>query len=137
MRYIHAMIRTLDLEATIRFFALLGFEQTRIIENEGARYTLVFMAPPGDGPEVEITFNWDQREAYGSGRAFGHLAYEVDDIHALCQSLIDAGITINRPPRDGKMAFIRTPDGVSLELVQKGQLEPAEPWISMGNIGSW
>lgn len=137
MRYIHAMIRTLDLEATVAFLALLGFHKTRTIENQEARYTLVFMAPPGDESEVEITFNWDQREAYGSGRAFGHLAYEVDDIHALCQSLIEAGVTINRPPRDGKMAFIRTPDGVSLELVQKGHLEPVEPWISMDNIGVW
>lgn len=137
MRYIHAMIRTLDLDATIHFFSLLGFEKTRTIENTDARYTLVFMAPPREDLEVEITFNWDHTTEYGSGRAFGHLAYEVDDIYALCQSLVEAGVTINRPPRDGKMAFIRTPDGVSLELVQKGQIEPTEPWLSMANTGNW
>ncbi|WP_336962595.1 VOC family protein [Sphingobium aquiterrae] len=137
MHYIHSMIRTLDLDATMDFFKLLGFCETRTIESQEGRYTLVFMAPPGEALEIEITFNWDQTDTYGSGRAFGHLAYMVDDIYALCQKLVDAGVTINRPPRDGKMAFIRTPDGVSLELVQDGQLEPAEPWLSMSNIGSW
>jgi len=137
MRYIHSMIRTADLPATVRFFDLLGFKETREIVNEEHRYTLKFMAPPGDQAEIEITFNWHERGSYVSGRAFGHLAYEVDDIYALCETLVQAGITINRPPRDGKMAFIRTPDGVSLELVQKGQLEPAEPWTSMPNVGTW
>lgn len=137
MRYIHTMIRTTDLPETIRFFELLGLHKAREFTNEEARYTLVFMNAPGDGIEVEITHNWDQADAYSEGRNFGHLAFEVGDIYQLCQTLIDGGVTINRPPRDGKMAFIRTPDGVSIELVQDGQLEPAEPWLSMPNVGSW
>jgi lactoylglutathione lyase len=122
------------------FFRRLGLEETRRIDNEGGRFTLVFMAPPGQ-PEcpVELTFNWDGDEGLPSdSRHFGHLAYEVDDIYAMCQSLMDAGITINRPPRDGNMAFVRSPDNVSVELLQRGPAKaPAEPWASMGNTGHW
>jgi lactoylglutathione lyase len=131
------MVRTTDLVASVKFFDTLGFAETRRFESEEERYTLVFMAPPGEALEIEITFNWDQTEGYSRGRNFGHIAYEVEDIYALCGELIEAGVTINRPPRDGKMAFIHTPDGVSIELVQRGQLEPIEPWTSMPNSGSW
>lgn len=137
MRYLHTMIRTTDLPGTIRLFEILGLSKAREMTNEEARYTLVFMHAPGDPVEVEITFNWDQKDPYSEGRNFGHLAFEVGNIHELCQKLVDAGVTINRPPRDGKMAFIRTLDGVSVELVQQGQLVPAEPWLSMPNSGSW
>jgi lactoylglutathione lyase len=137
MRYLHTMIRTTDLPGTIRLFEILGMSKAREIINEEARYTLVFMKVPDDPIEVEITFNWDQTDRYSEGRNFGHLAFEVEDIYGLCQKLIEAGVTINRPPRDGKMAFIRTPDCVSIELVQRGQLDPAEPWLSMPSSGSW
>jgi lactoylglutathione lyase len=132
------MLRVSDPEATIRFFNLLGLEERRRMENEGGRYTLIFLGVPGDeGGEVELTYNWDE-SGYAGGRNFGHLAYQVDDIYATCARLMDAGVTINRPPRDGRMAFVRSPDHISVELLQKGQaLEAAEPWASMPNTGQW
>ena len=145
MEYLHTMIRVTDLKATIAFFELMGFAETRRIENEKGRYTLVFLAAPDDvesakasrKPTVELTYNWDP-ESYSGGRNFGHLAYEVDDIYATCQHLADHGVVINRPPRDGKMAFIRSPDNISVELLQKGAAQtPAEPWKSMPNVGVW
>ena len=146
MRYLHTMIRVADLDKTLDFFTrLLGMTETRRIDNEKGRFTLVFLAASDDvergradkTPLVELTHNWDPEE-YGGGRNFGHLAYEVDDIYALCDSLMKAGVTINRPPRDGNMAFVRTPDNISLELLQKGSPKaPAEPWLSMKNTGEW
>ncbi len=145
MEYLHTMIRVTDLKATIGFFELLGFVETRRLENEKGRYTLVFLAAPGDAerarkdqsPLIELTYNWDPG-VYTGGRNFGHLAYRVDDIYATCMKLNEAGVTINRPPRDGHMAFIRTPDAISIELIQKGgSLPPAEPWASMPNTGVW
>ena len=146
MRYLHTMLRVGDLAAALDFYcAKLGLRETHRIENEKGRFTLVFLAAPGDGsrperdsaPLVELTYNWD-REAYTGGRNFGHLAYGVDDIYATCEELMAAGITINRPPRDGRMAFIRSPDGISIELLQDGSaLAPKEPWVSMPNSGSW
>jgi lactoylglutathione lyase len=136
MRYLHTMLRVSDPEATIRFFKLLGLEERRRMENEAGRYTLIFLGVPGDQGEVELTHNWDE-SGYSGGRNFGHLAYRVDDIYATCQRLMDAGVTINRPPRDGHMAFVKTPDGISIELLQDGHLEPQEPWASMANTGSW
>lgn len=146
MRYLHTMVRVKDLGASLEFYcAKLGLEEVRRYENEKGRFTLVFLAAPEDvgrakeekAPLVELTYNWDT-EDYDGGRNFGHLAYEVDDIYGLCQSLMDAGVTINRPPRDGHMAFLRSPDGISIELIQKGgDLAPAEPWASMANTGSW
>lgn len=145
MEYLHTMIRVTDLDRTIDFFKLLGFEEVRRIENEKARYTLVFLAADADlgtartshKPTVELTFNWDPEE-YTGGRNFGHLAYAVDDIYATCDKLMKAGVTINRPPRDGHMAFIRTPDNISIELIQKnGSLPAQEPWTSMPNTGVW
>ena len=144
MRYLHTMIRVSDPGATIRFFELLGLKEVRRMENEAGRFTLIFLATPDDmnapgeraKAEVELTHNWDAEE-YGEGRNFGHLAYQVDDIYATCQRLMDGGITINRPPRDGHMAFVRTPDNISVELLQNGRLEPAEPWKSMLNSGKW
>ena len=138
MRFLHTMLRVADPEPTVRFFELLGLEERRRVNNEAGRYTLIFMGVPGDeGGEVELTHNWDP-EAYDGGRNFGHLAYQVDDIYDTCQRLADAGVTINRPPRDGRMAFVRTPDNISIELLQKGgALPPAEPWASMANSGSW
>jgi lactoylglutathione lyase len=139
------MIRVTDLKATVAFFELMGFVETRRIENEKGRFTLVFLAASGDAerarkdhaPLVELTHNWDP-EVYAGGRNFGHLAYQVDDIYATCKTLMDAGVTINRPPRDGRMAFIRTPDSISIELLQKGEaLASAEPWASMPNTGVW
>jgi lactoylglutathione lyase len=132
------MIRVSDPEATIRFFNLLGLEERRRMDNEAARYSLIFLGAPGDdGGEVELTWNWDEK-GYDGGRNFGHLAYQVDDIYETCQRLTDGGATINRPPRDGRMAFVRTPDNVSIELLQKGErLPPAEPWASMPNTGEW
>jgi lactoylglutathione lyase len=132
------MLRVSDPEATIAFFQLLGLEERRRMDNEAGRYTLIFLGVPGDdGGEVELTYNWDAEE-YGGGRNFGHLAYQVDDIYETCQRLMDAGVTINRPPRDGRMAFVRSPDTISVELLQKGQaLVPAEPWASMPNSGEW
>lgn len=140
IRYLHTMVRVLDLETSIAFWKLLGLEETRRYDNEGGRFTLVFMAPPGqpDCP-VELTFNWDGDTGLPSdSRHFGHLAYEVDDIYATCDFLQKNGVTINRPPRDGRMAFVRSPDNISVELLQKGAaLTSAEPWISMPNTGHW
>lgn len=139
MRYLHTMVRVTDLTASLRFYCeALGLREIRRVDNEKGRFTLVFLAAPGDEhAQVELTHNWDPEE-YGIGRAFGHLAYEVDDIYAACQRLIDHGVTINRPPRDGRMAFVRSPDSISVELLQRGgALEPREPWKSMGNSGEW
>ena len=137
MKFLHSMLRVSDPEATVAFFQLLGLEERRRMDVPEGKYTLIFMGVPGDeGGEVELTHNWDEA-GYPGGRNFGHLAYRVDDIYATCQRLMDAGVTINRPPRDGHMAFVRSPDGISVELLQKGRLEPAEPWASMPNIGSW
>jgi lactoylglutathione lyase len=145
MEYLHTMIRVTDLKTTIAFFELMGFVETRRVENEKGRFTLVFLSASDDAerarreqaPLIELTYNWDP-EAYTGGRNFGHLAYRVDDIYATCKKLMDAGVTINRPPRDGNMAFIRTPDSISIELLQKGPaLAPAEPWASMPNTGVW
>ncbi|MEO0623524.1 MAG: VOC family protein [Pseudomonadota bacterium] len=139
-KYLHTMIRVSDIEATKAFFVdFLGLEETRRYDNEAGKFTLVFLAPPGqhDAP-IELTHNWGSDEEYGHGRAFGHLAYGVEDIYATCQKMMDAGITINRPPRDGRMAFVKTPDGISVELLQIGEpLAKAEPWTSMENTGSW
>jgi len=137
MKYLHTMIRVSDPEETIRFFNVLGLKEVRRMDNEKARYTLIFLAAPGDeDAQVELTHNWDEK-GYDGGRNFGHLAYRVDDIYETCQRLMDAGYTINRPPRDGHMAFVQTPDGISIELLQDGYLEPQEPWASMENTGSW
>ena len=138
MRFLHSMLRVSDPDATIRFFNLLGLEERRRMDNEAGRYTLIFLGVPGDpGGEVELTVNWDE-QGYGGGRNFGHLAYEVDDIYATCERLQNGGVTINRPPRDGRMAFVRSPDNISVELLQKGAaLQPSEPWASMPNTGEW
>jgi lactoylglutathione lyase len=138
-QYLHTMIRVSDPDATLRLFALLGVHETRRFDNEKGRFTLIFLAAPGQEgvAEVELTHNWDS-EDYKGGRNFGHLAYGVEDIYATCQALADAGVTINRPPRDGHMAFVRTPDNISIELLQQGARLPAqEPWASMPNIGEW
>ena len=141
MRYLHTMVRVRDLPAAIRFFCEgLGLQEIRRRDSEQGRYTLVFLGQMADGdtPQVELTYNWDQIEPYTTGRNFGHVAYEVDDIYATCQRLIELGYTISRPPRDGRMAFVRSPDLISVELLQKTPaLEPAEPWISMPNVGEW
>jgi lactoylglutathione lyase len=138
MRFLHSMLRVSDPDATIRFFELLGLEERRRMDNEAGRFTLIFLGAPGDdGGEVELTHNWDET-SYAGGRNFGHLAYQVDDIYAICQRLVDGGVIINRPPRDGRMAFVRSPDNVSVELLQKGDsLAAAEPWSSMPNVGEW
>jgi lactoylglutathione lyase len=141
MRYLHTMVRVLDLEAALRFFCQgLGLHEIRRRDDPKGRYTLVFLGidPDTDSPQVELTHNWDQAEPYTVGRNFGHLAYEVPDIYAACQRLVDLGYTISRPPRDGRMAFVRSPDLVSVELLQQGKaLEPSEPWSSMPNTGQW
>jgi lactoylglutathione lyase len=139
MKYLHTMVRVTDLEQSLHFYRdLLGLKETRRIENEKGRFTLIFLAPPGqEEAPVELTYNWDP-EPYSGGRNFGHLAYEVDDIYEFCDRLQKAGVTINRPPRDGHMAFIRSPDNISLEILQKGGSKPvAEPWASMPNTGVW
>jgi lactoylglutathione lyase len=146
MRYLHTMVRVANLDTALDFYcAKLGLTETRRVDSEAGRFTLVFLAAPQDveraqaekAPVVELTYNWDP-ETYTGGRNFGHLAYEVDDIYALCAKLQADGVVVNRPPRDGRMAFIRSPDGVSIELLQKGEaLPPAEPWVSMKNIGAW
>ncbi|HEX3676550.1 MAG TPA: VOC family protein [Sphingomicrobium sp.] len=138
MKFLHSMIRVSDPDATVAFFQLLGLGERRRMDNDKGRYTLIFLGVPGDeGGEVELTWNWDE-EGYGGGRNFGHLAYQVDDIYETCCRLIDGGVTISRPPRDGRMAFIRTPDNISIELLQQGPaLPPAEPWASMPNSGEW
>ncbi|WP_293724410.1 VOC family protein [Stappia sp.] len=151
MRYLHTMIRVTDPDATVKFFELLGLKETRRMNSEAGRFTLIFLATPEDisepgqraRAEIELTYNWPPEdgsapETYTGGRNFGHLAYHVDNIYETCQRMMDAGVTINRPPRDGHMAFIKTPDGISIELLQAGErLEPAEPWASMANTGSW
>jgi lactoylglutathione lyase len=146
MRYLHTMVRVSNLEASLDFYCnKLGLKEMRRIDNQSGRFTLVFIAAPGDAdgakdsqsPLVELTHNWDP-EDYKGGRNFGHLAYRVDDIYAVCRRLMDGGVTINRPPRDGHMAFVRSPDGISIELLQEGgALPPAEPWASMANTGHW
>jgi len=139
MKYLHTMLRVTNLDASLDFFCnKLGLVERRRKDNDKGRFTLVFLSAPGDeSAEVELTFNWDP-EVYTGGRNFGHLAYRVDDIYALCQRLMDAGVTIHRPPRDGHMAFVRSPDNISVELLQAGDpLPPAEPWLSMPNVGSW
>jgi lactoylglutathione lyase len=140
MKYLHTMVRVKDLEASMAFYRLLGLEETRRHDSEGGRFSLIFMAPPGQHEcPVELTWNWDGDDALPSdSRHFGHLAYEVDDIYATCQHLMDNGVTINRPPRDGRMAFVRSPDNISVELLQKGDALPKqEPWASMDNTGHW
>lgn len=139
MKYLHTMVRVTDLDASLKFYCDgLGLREIRRMENEKGRFSLVFLAAPGDEQaQVELTYNWDP-ENYGIGRAFGHLAYEVDDIYATCEHLRSLGITINRPPRDGRMAFVRSPDCISVELLQKGGSQPPkEPWLSMPNTGEW
>ncbi|EMD83546.1 VOC family protein [Pacificimonas flava] len=138
MKYLHTMVRVADLDASIAFYELLGLKEVKRKDVEAGRFTLVFMAAPGDeDAQVELTYNWDP-ETYDGGRNFGHLAYAVDDIYESCRRLQDGGVTINRPPRDGHMAFVRSPDGISVELLQKGERKaPAEPWASMENTGTW
>lgn len=139
MKYLHTMVRVTDIDASLDFYCGgLGLVEQRRIDNDKGRFTLVFLAAPGDeDAQIELTYNWDP-EDYGGGRNFGHLAYRVDDIYALCQHLMDRGVTINRPPRDGHMAFVRSPDNISIELLQKGEaLPPQEPWASMDNTGTW
>lgn len=141
MRYLHTMVRVRDLPAALRFFCEgLGLREIRRRDNEQGRFTLVFLGEKdgGDSPQIELTYNWDQQDPYTHGRNFGHVAYEVDDIYAACQRFIDLGYAISRPPRDGHMAFVRSPDLISVELLQKGQaLPPTEPWASMKNVGEW
>jgi lactoylglutathione lyase len=139
MEYLHTMIRVFDLDRALDFFVdKLGLIETRRKKSEGGRYTLVFLSTGVGAPEIELTYNWDQTEPYSVGRSFGHLAYAVDDIYATCARLHERGVVINRPPRDGRMAFIRSPDSISIELLQKGEaLTPCEPWISMPNTGEW
>ena len=138
MKFLHSMLRITDPAATVAFFQLLGLEERRRIDVPSGKYTLIFLGAPDDeGGEVELTHNWEEGD-YAGGRNFGHLAYRVDNIYATCQRLMDGGVTINRPPRDGHMAFVRSPDGISVELLQAGdRLAPAEPWASMPNVGSW
>jgi lactoylglutathione lyase len=139
MKYLHTMVRVTNIDESLDFYcAKLGLEEVRRYDSEQGRFTNVFLAAPGNHEaQVELTYNWDPEE-YSGGRNFGHLAYQVEDIYALCQKLMDGGVTINRPPRDGRMAFIRSPDGISVELLQKGEaLAPAEPWSSMSNTGAW
>ena len=146
MRYLHTMVRVKDLDESLDFYCnKLGLQEVRRMDNENGRFTLVFLAAPKDVPQaeknaaplVELTYNWDPEDYHG-GRNFGHLAYKVDDIYATCQHLMDSGVTINRPPRDGRMAFVRSPDGISVELLQEGDAQPPkEPWASMENTGSW
>lgn len=139
IKYLHSMIRVSDPQATIAFFGLIGLKEVRRFDNEAGKFTLIFLAAPGEEgiAEVELTHNWGE-EGYDGGRNFGHLAYRVDDIYATCQRLVEGGVTINRPPRDGHMAFVRSPDNISIELLQAGErLPPQEPWASLPNIGSW
>ena len=138
MKFLHSMLRVSDPDATVAFFQLLGLQERRRHDVPQGKFTLIFLGVPGDdGGEVELTYNWDQ-SGYAGGRNFGHLAYQVDDIYETCQRLVDSGVDINRPPRDGHMAFVRSPDMISIELLQKGPaLAPAEPWASMPNVGEW
>jgi lactoylglutathione lyase len=144
VKYLHSMIRVADPKAAVEFFALIGLQEVRRFDSEAGRFTLIFLAAPGQEgvAEVELTYNWPPEdgsvaEEYGGGRNFGHLAYRVEDIYATCQRLMDAGHTIHRPPRDGHMAFVKSPDGISVELLQEGHLPPQEPWASMPNAGTW
>jgi len=139
MKYLHTMVRVKDLEASLHFYCdLLGLKETRRTDVPEGKFSLIFLATEDGAPEVELTHNWGSEENYTEGRNFGHLAYEVDNIYEACQKLLDAGVTINRPPRDGRMAFIRSPDNISVELLQAGKnLAPAEPWLSMENTGKW
>lgn len=144
VKYLHTMIRVADPDAAVAFFGLIGLEETRRFDSEQGRFTLIFLAAPGQEgvAEVELTYNWppadgSAAETYTGGRNFGHLAYRVDDIYAVCDRLMAAGHTIHRPPRDGHMAFVKSPDGISVELLQDGHLPPREPWASMANTGSW
>jgi len=140
IKYLHTMVRVKDIEESKRFYCdLLGLEEIRRVDNEAGKFTLVFLAPPGQHDvSVELTYNWGSDEEYTGGRNFGHLAYEVENIYEMCQKLMDAGVTINRPPRDGRMAFVRSPDGISIELLNAGGHRPLEePWASMPNTGSW
>lgn len=147
MRFVHTMIRVRDLESSLEFYCdKLGLVETRRVENHAGRFTLIFLAASKDeneankvgAPELELTYNWGSDEVYETGRSWGHLAYKVDDIYEVCQRLMDKGVVINRPPRDGRMAFVKSPDNVSIELLQEGDALPLkEPWTSMGNIGSW
>ncbi|MEP2736971.1 MAG: VOC family protein [Erythrobacter sp.] len=143
-KFLHSMIRITDPDATVAFFKLIGLEEVRRFEVEAGRFTLIFLAAPGEEnvAEVELTYNWPPEdgsaaETYDNGRNFGHLAYRVENIYETCQTLMDAGVTINRPPRDGHMAFVKSPDGISVELLQDGSLDPQEPWASMENTGDW
>lgn len=142
-KFLHSMIRVSDVEKTIAFFDLLGLKEVKRFDSEQGRFTLVYLAAPGDeDAQVELTYNWPPEdgspaEIYDGGRNFGHIAYQVENIYETCQRFLDAGVTINRPPRDGHMAFVRTPDGISVELLQDGRLDPAEPWASMPNVGQW
>ena len=139
MKYLHTMVRVTDIDASLRFYCdALGLRELRRTEYPQGRFTLVFLVAPGDDDaQIELTYNWDRQE-YGIGRAFGHLAYEVDDVYETCRRLMQHGVTINRPPRDGRMAFVRSPDGISIELLQKGHpLPPRQPWVDMPNVGTW
>ncbi|MBV2147549.1 VOC family protein [Sphingobium sp. AS12] len=142
-KYLHSMVRVTDVDKSIAFFDLLGLKEVKRFDSEQGRFTLVYLAAPGDeDAQVELTYNWpptdgSPAEVYDGGRNFGHLAYRVENIYETCQRFLDAGVTINRPPRDGHMAFVRTPDGISIELLQDGRLDPAEPWLSMPNVGAW
>ena len=137
MKYLHTMIRVSDPKASVAFFELLGLKEVKRFDSEQGRFTLIYLAAPGDeDAQVELTHNWDPEE-YSGGRNFGHIAYQVPNIYETCQRLMDAGVTINRPPRDGHMAFVRTPDNISIELLQDGRLPPQEPWASMPNTGEW
>ena len=139
MKYLHTMVRVSDPAESLRFFELLGLRELRRHDHEQGRFTLIFLAAPGDEEaQVELTHNWDHEGGYDGGRNFGHLAYRVGDIYEVCRRLMDQGVTINRPPRDGRMAFVRSPDGISVELLQEGEaLPPVEPWASMENVGTW
>ncbi len=138
MKYLHTMIRVSDLDETLRFFELLGLREVRRHDHEKGRYSLIFLAAPGnEEAQIELTHNWDEK-GYSEGRNFGHLAYRVEDVYETCRRLMENGVTINRPPRDGRMAFVRTPDNISIELLQQGEpLPPREPWASMPNAGHW
>lgn len=138
MKYLHTMVRVSDVAASVHFFELLGLKELRRHDNDAGRFTLIFLAAPGDeNAQIELTHNWDEA-GYGGGRNFGHVAYAVENIYESCQRLMAGGVVINRPPRDGRMAFVKSPDGISVELLQAGPaLAPAEPWVSMPNIGSW
>ncbi|NMP32801.1 lactoylglutathione lyase [Thalassotalea sp. M1531] len=138
MKLLHTMVRVLDVDASLHFYCdLLGLEQTSRRDFEKGRFSLIFLKAPQSEHEIELTWNWDEKEAYSDGRNFGHIAMRVENIYDICQRLMDAGVVINRPPRDGHMAFVRSPDGISIELLQDGYLDPKEPWASMENTGSW